>query len=92
MAHLSLGDAAKAQEILQGYIATRPNDPYGRYFLGVALFRQKQFVAASAEFDRVATDTTLAPYLDFYRGLTSYAQGGRDYGRFLEQFRGAFVE
>src|SRR4051794_39284935 len=79
VAQLSSGDLDAAKETLEGYVRQRPDDPYGHYFLGVVEFRQDRHDAAVAEFQKAATDPTLAPYLDFYQGLSAYTRGDAGY-------------
>src|SRR4051812_33647336 len=87
VAQLGVGDAAKAQATLEEYLKSNPGDPYGHYFLGVALFRQKQYQPAIAQLDSVADDARFAPYLDFYKGLTSYAEGDGQHRGFLDRYQ-----
>src|SRR5690242_16237071 len=87
VAQLGVGDAAKAQATLEEYLKSNPGDPYGHYFLGVALFRQKEYQPAIAQLDSVADDARFAPYLDFYKGLTSYAEGDGQHRGFLDRYQ-----
>jgi hypothetical protein len=89
VAQLGAGQAPRAQTTLENYVKTHPEDPYGHYFLGVALFRQKRYPEATAELDRVADDTRFAPYLNFYHGLRSYAEGDGQHLAFLDEYQAA---
>jgi tetratricopeptide (TPR) repeat protein len=86
-AQLSSGDSAGAVTTLKRYTQAHPNDPYGHFFLGVALFRQRQYNEAIVQFQRSAADSSLAPFLDFYKGLTSIAQGETSYQKYFDRFR-----
>lgn len=86
VALMRTGNPATAETVLREYIRRNPNDPYGRYFLGVALFRQEKYAPAIAEFQAASSDPALAPYLPFYSGLASYAQGQTGFQSILKQF------
>ena len=83
---LLAGDPEDATKTLERYRAEHPNDPYGHYFLGVSLFRQKRYADAALAFEGAATDAKLAPYLDFYRGLSAYEQGDTNFRAPLTRF------
>ena len=87
VAYLSLGDAKKAEEVLRFYLKSHPDDPYAHFFLGVSHFRQKKFDEAIAELNRTVSDAKLSQYLDFYKGLSSYAKGESGFKGYLENFR-----
>ncbi|HMB08422.1 MAG TPA: hypothetical protein VKP69_32415 [Isosphaeraceae bacterium] len=86
VAQLASGDSA-AVTTLKRYTQAHPDDPYGHFFLGVALFRRRQYNDANVQFQRSAADTSLAPYLDFYKGLTSIARGEASYRQYFDRFR-----
>jgi tetratricopeptide (TPR) repeat protein len=89
VAQLAAGDAPAAEVTLKGYVAAHPDDPYGHYFLGVALFRQRRDREALEQFQLASTDTALAPYSDLYRGLSSYAQGDAGFRQYLDRYGAA---
>jgi tetratricopeptide (TPR) repeat protein len=86
VARLATGDAAGAESVLKEYTANHPGDVYGQYFLGVARFRQKRYDEAIENFKLASAETTLAPYLDFYQGLASYAQDDTNYRELFNRF------
>jgi tetratricopeptide (TPR) repeat protein len=86
VARLATGDPAGAEGVLKDYLAKHPGDAYGQYFLGVARFRQRRYREAIDSFKLASAETTLAPYLDFYEGLSAYAQGDGRYRDLLARF------
>jgi hypothetical protein len=86
VARLADGDAVGAESALADYVSKHAGDVYGHYFLGVARFRQKRYDEAIASFKLASTDTTLAPYLDFYQGLSSYAREDANYRDLFNRF------
>jgi tetratricopeptide (TPR) repeat protein len=86
VARLATGDAAGAESALKEYTANHRGDVYGQYFLGVARFRQKRYDEAIENFKLASAEKTLAPYLDFYQGLASYAEDDTNYRELFNRF------
>lgn len=89
VAQLAAGQSKEAEATLTPYVAAHPGDPYGHYFLGVALFRQRRDDEALIQFEMASSDAALAPYLDFYQGVAAYGRGDPEFRRRLNQYRAA---
>jgi len=87
IAQLAAGNPAEAEATLSAFVAKQPDDPYGRYFLGVAQFRQKRYDDALQNLEAASRQASLAPFLDFYRGLAAYEQGDSQFSAMLDRFR-----
>jgi tetratricopeptide (TPR) repeat protein len=87
VAQLAAGDIALAEATLAKYVGDHPDDPYGHYFRGVALFRLRRDREALSEFERAASDATLAPYAGFYRGLAAYDQRDPSYRQYMDRYQ-----
>ena len=86
VAQLASGDPASAESTLKEYLDKHPDDPYAQYFLGVSRFRQKRYGEAIDNFKLASAETSLAPYLDFYQGLSAYSQGDASYTGWFNRF------
>src|SRR5438270_314544 len=53
---------------------------------GLAQFRQKRYNEAIDNFKLASGETTLAPFVDFYEGLSSYTQGDSRYRNLFDRF------
>ena len=69
VAQLAIGDAKGAESAIGTYLKARPDDFYGHYMMGVALFRQGRAPDARDQFEIARADTGLAPYLEPYKAL-----------------------
>jgi hypothetical protein len=71
VAQLALGDAKGAEAALGTYLKARPDDHYGHYMMGVALFQQGRSPDAREHFAIAKADANLSPYLAPYRDLVA---------------------
>ncbi len=71
VAHLARGDAQQAADALDSYLKARPDDRYGHYMMGVAMFRQGRIPDSREHFTKANGDPSLAPLLDPYKALVA---------------------
>lgn len=67
-AQLQAGDTARAITTLTRYVEDYPDDAYGNFFLGVALFRQGREEEARRRFEVATKESSLRPQIEFYTG------------------------